>query len=294
MLPPAPALRATLAMADEAGARRVADLLSESLDNAEVVVAVFEKTAGQWDVAMHLSPDVDRNAVRDLVALATDPAVASRLAFETIEAKDWVKESLDGLKPVSAGRFIVHGGHDRERIPVNRIGIEIEAALAFGTGHHGTTRGCLILLDDLLKVRRPRRVLDLGTGTGVLAIAAARALKQSVLASDIDRRSAITARQNAELNRTRALVRAIRASGFNAPEFSRRGPFDLVMANILANPLKRLAKPMAAHLAPRATVILSGLLPPHANGVISAYRACGLILQKKIVLDGWVSLLLRG
>ncbi len=293
MTSPASAIRATLMMTEERDARRIADVLSESLDNAEIAIAVFEKSVGQWDIAMHFAADVDQDAVRDLVALATDESVAARLAFEAVEARDWVRESLEGLTPVNAGRFMIHGSHDRARVPMNRIGIEIEAALAFGTGHHGTTRGCLVLLDEVLKVKRPQRILDLGTGTGVLAIAAARALKQHILASDIDRRSAIVARENAQLNRAGALVRAICAPGFGAPDFSREGPFDLVMANILANPLKRLAKPMAAHLAPRATVILSGLLPPHANGVISAYRACGLTLQKKIELDGWVSLLLR-
>jgi ribosomal protein L11 methyltransferase len=212
--------------------------------------------------------------------------------FEAVEAKDWVKASLEGLQPVEAGRFMVHGSHDRHRVSPNRIGIEIEAALAFGTGHHGTTRGCLLLLDHVLNVRQPQRVLDLGTGTGVLAIAAAKALRRRVLASDIDRRAAITARENAWLNGAGNLVEAIWATGFAAEEFRHRGPFDLVLANILANPLKRLATPMRAHLDASATVILSGLLPSQANGVIAAYRANGLILRKRIELEGWTSLLL--
>ena len=131
-----------------------------------------------------------------------------------MEAKDWVKASLEDLVPVPAGRFVVHGAHDRARVPQNKLGIEIEAALAFGTGHHGTTRGCLLLLDHVLKARRPRRVLDLGTGTGVLAIAAAKALHVKVLASDIDALSVKVARENARLNGTGNLVQAIRASGF--------------------------------------------------------------------------------
>src|SRR5262249_52438702 len=159
--------------------------------------------------------------------------------------KDWVKASLDGLAPVEAGRFIVHGQHDRARVPINRIGIEIEAALAFGTGHHGTTRGCLLLLDAVLRARRPTRVLDLGTGTGVLAIAAAKALRRSILATDIDLRSALTARENARSNAAGPFVQAVHAPGFSSPQFKARAPFDLVMANILANPLRRLATPMA-------------------------------------------------
>src|SRR5207253_6080045 len=127
-------------------------------------------------------------------------AIAQGIAFDTLEAKDWVKASLDNLVPVPAGRFLVHGQHDRPRIPANKLGIEIEAALAFGTGHHGTTRGCLLLLDHVLKAHRPRRVLDLGSGTGVLAIAAAKALRGAVLASDIDPASIRVARDNARLN----------------------------------------------------------------------------------------------
>jgi ribosomal protein L11 methyltransferase len=284
--------RAILALADERSARRIADVLAESFDAGETTVGAFESAGGGWDITMHFGEPPDETAVRELVALASDEATATKVRFETVEAKDWVKASLEGLQPVTAGRFMVHGSHDRHRVAPNSIGIEIEAALAFGTGHHGTTRGCLALLDEVLHATRPRRVLDLGTGTGVLAIAAAKALRQRVLASDIDRRAAITTRGNARLNRTGDLIEAICATGFGAPEFVNRGPFDLVLANILANPLKRLATPMRAHLARGATVILSGLLPPQANGVIAAYRANGLILRRRIELEGWTSLLL--
>lgn len=286
-------IRAVLALADERSARRIADILSEALDAGETAVAAFENPQGGWDITMHFGEAPDEDAVRELVALAAGEATAAGLRFEQVEAKDWVKASLEGLQPVEAGRFTVHGAHDRHRVRSNGINIEIEAALAFGTGHHGTTRGCLTLLDQVLTIARPQRLLDLGTGTGVLAIAAAKALRQRVLASDIDRRAAITARDNARLNDAGHLVEAICATGFAAEEFRQRGPFDLVLANILANPLKRLATPMRAHLASSATVILSGLLPPQANGVIAAYRANGLILQKRIELEGWTSLLLR-
>jgi ribosomal protein L11 methyltransferase len=287
------ATRAILALADERSARRIADILSETFDAGETAVAAFENADGGWDITIHFAPPPDEAAVRQLVALASDEATAAGVRFEAVETKDWVKASLEGLQPVEAGRFMVHGSHDRHRVGRNRIGIEIEAALAFGTGHHGTTRGCLTLLDQVLRTRDPRRVLDLGTGTGVLAIAAAKALRRRVLASDIDRRAAITARDNARLNGAGNLVQAICATGFAAAEFKSRGPFDLVLANILANPLKLLATPMRAHLGPSATVILSGLLPSQANGVIAAYRANGLILQKRIELEGWTSLLLR-
>ncbi len=286
------ATRAVLALADERSARRIADILSEAFDNGETAVAAFESTDGGWDITMHFGEPPDEAVVRQLIALASDEATAAKVRIEAVEAKDWVKASLEGLQPVEAGRFVVHGSHDRHRVADNRIGIEIEAALAFGTGHHGTTRGCLTLLDEVLRTHRPRRVLDLGTGTGVLAIAAAKALRRRILASDIDHRAAITARDNARLNGAGNLVHAICATGFGAREFTQHGPFDLVLANILANPLKRLATPMRAHLDTSATVILSGLLPDHANGVIAAYRANGLVLQKKIELEGWASLLL--
>lgn len=287
----ATATRATVTLPDEHTARRIADILAESLDDDDTAVSTFENAPGDWDIILHFAQAPDEDSIRNLVSLASGPQTAARMTFATVEAKDWVKSSLEGLKPVQAGRFIVHGAHDRDRVPPNAIGIEIEAALAFGTGHHGTTRGCLLLLDEVLRTRKPKRVLDLGTGTGVLAIAAAKAMRRRVLASDIDRRAAITARENAKLNSAGNLVEAICCTGFDAPQFIERGPFDLVLANILANPLKRLARPMFAHLAPKATVILSGLLPAHANGVISAYGS-QLRLKKRLELEGWTSLLL--
>ena len=162
----------------------------------------------------------DQALVRELVGNAAGEEIAKAIAFDTVEAKDWVKASLEDLVPVPAGRFVVHGQHDRERVPANKLGIEIEAALAFGTGHHGTTRGCLLLLDHVLKAHQPRRVLDLGTGTGVLAIAAAKALHIGVLASDIDPPSVQVARENARLNQTGNLIEMIRATGFSAPQFA--------------------------------------------------------------------------
>ncbi|MES2166261.1 MAG: 50S ribosomal protein L11 methyltransferase, partial [Pseudomonadota bacterium] len=166
-------------------------------------------------------------------------------------------------------------------------------ALAFGTGHHGTTRGCLLLLDQVLNQRTPKRVLDLGSGTGVLAIAAAKALRRRVLASDIDPRSVIVARENAQLNGAGTWVEAIHATGFQSPHFADNGPFGLVLANILANPLRQLAPSLAAHLAPQAFVILSGLLPHQTNSVVAAYRGAGLKLLKRIQIEGWSSLLMQ-
>ena len=196
------------------------------------------RATARWRVAIHFRATADEKVVRALVAAAAGAAAAKALRFERVAAKDWVSESLAGLKPVEAGRFIVHGAHDRARIPVNRIGIEIEAALAFGTGHHGTTRGCLSALDRMCKsLGKPRRrtrvsspcrgriasVLDVGTGSGVLAIAAARAFRQRVLATDIDATAVRAARANARLNRVGGFVEVVRADGVTAAQPARTG-----------------------------------------------------------------------
>lgn len=288
-----PTHRASFAIGDEQAARRVVDLLTEVFFEGQAAIAAFERPDGRWDVTVHFADPPDQALVRELVTSTAGAEIARTIDFDTIEAKDWVKASLEDLVPVPAGRFVVHGQHDRERVAPNKVGIEIEAALAFGTGHHGTTRGCLLLLDHVLKAWRPRRVLDLGTGTGVLAIAAAKALHEKVLASDIDPPSVQVARENARLNVSGHLVRPIRATGFSASQFASTAPFDLVLANILANPLRQLAAPMARHLAPSALVILSGLLTPQARGVIAAYRARGLVPVRHLRIEGWSSLLLR-
>jgi ribosomal protein L11 methyltransferase len=285
--------RAGFAIGSEQAARRVVDLLTESFFEGQAAVAAFAQPSGLWNITVHFAEPPDETSIRELVRLAAGDEVAQNIAFDTVEAKDWVRATLEELVPVRAGRFIVHGRHDRAKVPPNKLGIEIEAALAFGTGHHGTTRGCLLLLDYVLKARRPKRVLDLGTGTGVLAIAAAKARRASVLASDIDPMSIRVARDNARLNAAANWLKTIRASGFSAPQFAERGPFDLVLANILANPLRQMATPMARHLAPSARVILSGLLPYQARSVVAAYRARGLFLQRHLVIEGWSSLLLR-
>ena len=177
---------------DEATARRLADSLSERFD--EAATAAFEGTDGRWNLEIHFESPPDQDQVRLTLSQIAGADSAARLTFEQIATKDWVAASLAELKPVEAGRFTVHGAHDRARVAPNRIGIEIEAALAFGTGHHGTTRGCLLALDWIAKTQRPRRVLDIGTGTGVLAIAAAKAFRRPVLASDIDPEAVAIAR----------------------------------------------------------------------------------------------------
>jgi len=278
---------------DRAASERILAALDEAVDPERTACSLFETAPGRWTVSVHFRDAPDAAILRAVVDSVVGPDAGSALAIETIVETDWVAESLAGLAPVSAGRFIVHGAHDRARVPVNRIGIEIEAALAFGTGHHGTTRGCLLALDGLLKARQPRRIVDIGTGSGVLAIAAARARQRPVLASDIDARAVTAARANARLNGAGPLVEIVQAAGLAHPRIGRRAPFDLVLANILLGPLQRLALPIGRILAPRARVILSGLLATQANAALAAYRRQGLTLERRIPLDEWVTLVLR-
>lgn len=280
----------------EAEARRVSDLLSESFDPAEVAVASFEEAEGVWAVEVYAGSAFDPDFLRDLVAVAGGEALAQTLTFGELQKKDWVAASLEGLAPVRVGVFHVHGSHDRGRVPPNGIGIEIEAALAFGTGHHGTTQGCLHAIMDAAKAgggrQWPRRILDVGTGTGVLAIAAARKFRRPVMAGDLDQVAVVTARENARANKAAPFVRAVLAAGVDSGEIRADGPYDLILANILLPPLKRLAKPIRPLLAPGGRLVLSGLLPSHANAALAAYRAQGLKLERRRDIDGWTTLTL--
>ena len=277
-------------IASETPARRVADFMAESLDPAEVVCAAFERPDKRWQVDLHFLDLPDPSGLRTMIALAGGDKLASTLVVEKVAPRDWIKESLIGLRPVTAGRFVVHGAHDRARVPGHCVSVEIEAATAFGTGHHGTTRGCLLALDALARRRlRPRRILDLGTGSGVLAIAAAKIFRMPVLAIDIDPRAVMVARANAQLNGVGSLVTVVHGAGLRAPDVVKRAPFDLVLANILLRPLQRLAAPVARQLVPNARVVISGILAAQANGALAAYRSQGLMLERSFTLDGWVT-----
>jgi len=277
---------------DEAAARRLSAHLVEILDPASAVCGAFEQLDKRWRVELHFAEPPDARSLRAVVAAGSNATLARQLVVEKVPARDWVKASLQGLPPVDAGRFLVHGAHDRARVPPNRIGIEIEAATAFGTGHHGTTLGCLMALDRLARDHHPRRILDLGTGSGVLAIAAAKQWRVPLLASDIDGQAVQAARDNARNNGVNGLVDIVQAAGLTAPRIIARAPFDLVMANILLAPLQRLAAPLARSLVPNARVVLSGVLATQAEAAISAYRSQGLMLERRTRLGEWVTLVM--
>lgn len=251
------------------------------------------ETEKGWIAEAFYTEEPDPSALRAVLVRTLGRAGASRaIACEALADRNWVKESLEAMPPVFAGRFAVFGHHDRDRIKANAIGIEIEAGQAFGTGHHGTTLGCLFALDRLLKERRFTRPLDVGCGTGVLAIAAARATHLKVVATDIDPIAVTLTRENAAKNGVGALVEAVTADGVDKAAVRARAPYDLVLANILAKPLVALAPQIRPLMAPGTVVILSGLLTHQRREVEAAWRARGCVPLFRIVRDGWATLAL--
>ena len=214
------------------------------------------------------------------------------LVIAPVPETDWVRKSLEGLAPVRAGRLFVHGAHDRLACPSGSIGIEIDAGLAFGTGHHNTTRGCLLALQRILRSRTPVNCLDLGCGSGVLAIAACKLTGIYAIASDIDREAVQVARDNARLNATGHLVRCVTAAGLDHPAISAHAPYDLILANILARPLVALAPAISRALSKTGSLVLSGLTQDQIRMVRAAYLAQGLSVFETLLQDNWATLTL--
>lgn len=265
-------------------AESLVDLLLDAEAPEPLSVSATEIDEGRrlWQVEAHYGEEPSG----DLRAAGVMDAI---LAVEPLPEVDWVARSLEGLRPVAAGRFLVHGGHDRQRVPPGGVPIEIEAATAFGTGHHGTTRACLLALDRLLKRRRPARVLDVGSGSGVLGIAAALACRARVRATDIDPEAVRVTDGNARLNGVGGLVDARLASGRDFTP----GRYDLVFANVLAGPLVAMSPELSGALARGGTIILSGILREQARGVAGAYLDRGLRLEARIGLGEWTTLVLE-
>lgn len=275
-------------------AERIFVALEMAFEDEGLPIAVLEVDEDKdiHEVSLYADGDVDAIEARmkDILAGLTLSKPVEREALPDI---DWVARSLEGLKPVRAGRFFVHGAHDRRKRHSGELAIEIEAGLAFGTGHHGTTSGCLEMLERVVRREHPRNALDLGTGSAVLAIAVAKLAHIPVLATDIDPVAVKVAAANARLNHVKALVETVTAPGFHHPIFGRRAPFDLIIANILARPLMRLAPQMAGHIALGGSIVLSGILERQRDAVISAYVGQNFRHVRTLHREGWVTIHLK-
>ncbi len=264
--------------------------------DASDTASVLELEGSAQAVLIAEEPFTDNAVVEALYADEPDAAFLSRLAgrpilVEALPDQDWIKLSQEGLPPVRAGRFFVYGAHDAGTVPHGVIPMRIEAGMAFGTGHHETTALCLAVLSDLARVRRFRNVLDLGTGTGLLAIGAVKLWRKPVMASDIDPVAVEITCENARANGVGPLVRAVTADGLANPLLAGRAPYDLIAANILAGPLTRLAPSICAALAPGAVLVLSGLLHDQENLVTSFYRSLRFLGRRR--MGPWSALVLE-
>lgn len=275
-------------------AERAFQVLELALEEVAAPLAVTEidEKADIHELSIYVDGAPD-----EVLAIVTDTlkaeGIAADLNVETLPDIDWVAKSLEGLKPVRAGRYLVHGSHDRDKRRIGDIAIEIEAGQAFGTGHHGTTAGCLEMIDRVTRREHPRTALDLGTGSGVLAIALAKSAHIPVLATDIDPVAVRVARENAKLNGEADLLTFAVAPGFHSAVFINAPRFDLIVANILAGPLMKLAPAMARHLMPGGSLILSGILDRQRNAVVAAYVNQRFRHVSTLHREGWVTIHLK-
>ncbi|WP_240229877.1 50S ribosomal protein L11 methyltransferase [Devosia lacusdianchii] len=268
------------------------DAVMERDDLALTASAHENEDTGEWffEATCDSPPDVE-----SFVELARQTlGGAVEFSVSPIDPEiNWVAKSLEGLAPVIAGGFYVYGSHETGPVPSGLTPMRIDAAQAFGTGHHETTTGCLEAIDKLLKRRKPRHMLDVGTGTGVLAIALAKRTRTTVIATDIDPISVVTTQENATQNGVGKLIIALEATGLNHPAIAQNAPYDLIVANILAGPLMALAPAVGRAAQKGATIILSGILEHQARGVINAYARQGMTLTQKLQRKDWTTLMLE-
>lgn len=272
-------------------AGRIANALDETAGPQALSVSYFDLGNGFFEVSALYAGRPDENTLQALVDRAADGDRVSPLLIGVLPDENWITVSQGQRRPVRAGRFLVHGSHDRDKIVRTRYTIEIDADQAFGTAHHATTRGCLIALDELAKWGRPDLILDVGTGTGVLAIAAALAFDRPAIATDNDPVAVRIAKENAAKAGVAQKVHVFVANGLSHPSLRRLRP-DLVVANILARPLYDLAPAMARTVEPGGYVLLSGITGAQAQATAARYGSLGFSLEKQILLDGWAVLLL--
>ena len=270
----------TLAAAEDIADRFENDFRIEPL---AVTINETDEAKKLWDAVAYFENESEAQNAKHALELATG-------IISTLPDTDWVKHSLEGLAPVIAGRFFLHGSHDRAKKRSGGVPLEIDAGTAFGTGHHGTTAGCLLALDSILKRRKPKRILDLGCGTGVLGIAAAQATKRKTLATDIDPEAVRVTQLNAALNGVAPLIQGITAPGLKHTRIASGAPYDLIFANILARPLISLAQGLTSILAPSGTLILSGLTRDQIRWVSAAYRNRSLVTNQTLLIGNWATL----
>jgi len=274
------------------GAAAIAANLESAESPLALAVSLFERGPDRAEVSAYYAEKPSRELLIQLIERTVGNEDLGGFRIELLPPKNWVAEAESLRGPVRAGRFLVHGAHDRGKVPAGRFTLEIDAGLAFGTAHHPTTRGCLLALDRLLKRGGAYRFVDIGTGTGILAIATARGLNTRGTASDMDPIAVAVASENARKNGVQSRVRVVHAEGFAHPAL-RRATFDLLFANILLCPLLELAPVFARALRPGGICVLSGLLEPQARQVEARFRALGFTLDSRILLDGWTTLLSR-
>ena len=266
-------------------ANQMTDAIDEQimLDPLAVTINETDEARGLWEVVLYFADEAEASEAAQLLE-REDAKIAP------VPEQDWVRQSLEGLSPVTAGRFFLHGSHDRHRRRAGGISLEIDAGTAFGTGHHGTTEGCLVALDQILKRRKPHAILDVGCGTGVLAIAAAKAAGRQAVASDIDPEAVRVTIANTRLNGVTPLIHALTAAGLKHPGIAAKLPYDLIFANILARPLVALASGLSQVLAPGGDLILSGLTLDQVRWIEATYLNRGLVRMARIARGNWATL----
>jgi ribosomal protein L11 methyltransferase len=274
--------------------------VASALDDLAGAVAAFEARSGDgesaalWRVEAYPKAPVLNAEIEIRLALAAAGAGGwlGHVVEQKLPERDWLAENRRAFPPLRIGRFFVHGSHWRGQPPPGMIEIEVDAATAFGTGEHPSTRGCLLALDSLARLGRFRSPCDIGTGSGVLAIAAAKRFVRSVLASDIDCAAVRVARHHVKRNGLAACVRVVCAPGYRSRAV-RHAKYDLILANILARPLALMARDLKRALVPGGVAVLAGLLRRQEPLVLSAHRAQGLALERRLVIEGWSTLILR-
>lgn len=280
---------------NEKNATRILDLMTAGFDEDDLAIATTEidEKNDVWEASVYLLLEEEEAVRARLEAMLAGEYPDLAIEREVIPDIDWIAKSLEGLKPVRAGRFLVHGSHDRDKVGSSDIAIEIDAGQAFGTGHHGTTAGCLEMIEQVVRARKVINALDLGTGSGVLAIGLRKLVPVPVLATDIDPIAIRVARENGQRNGIRAGIDFRTAPGFHSTAFGSYGPFDLIIANILARPLMKMAPQLVNHLSHGGSVILSGILAAQRWKVIAAYNGAGLRHVRTIWRNGWVTIHLQ-